>query len=286
MKINSNNYEEFMISYLEGELDEVQQLELVRFLETHPELKADLDLFKQTVLHPDTSVVFENKEELKKKESGRVIPLMAFVKYSAAVAALLLLFIGIRLLNQPQVSADKYATQHTGNTTIAFTRKTEDRTNENNPSKEKNTTTTNDQENKNLFLANTRDGEVKPDHGKGNQLPPVIRPADISTETVAFAQASSITMKQNRQHLKSSNGEFILDGNYSMASNEEKQPAKITSAIADKFNDALAVADNLGNMLGITKSRPGENDEVRTTNIKLFDLEYYNRRNINNSEKN
>lgn len=99
MKVTINNYEEWMIDYLEGNLSNVERKQLVEFLEFHPELKAELELFEQTKLQPDTTIVFVNKEALKKKESGRVITMRSWVKYSIAVAAVLMVFIGVRYFN-------------------------------------------------------------------------------------------------------------------------------------------------------------------------------------------
>ena len=45
MKININNYEEWMIDYIEGNLSDAQVKEMQEFLTFHPELKAELDLF-------------------------------------------------------------------------------------------------------------------------------------------------------------------------------------------------------------------------------------------------
>ncbi|MBC8172638.1 MAG: hypothetical protein H7X71_01920, partial [Chitinophagales bacterium] len=99
MNININNYEEWMIDYLEGNLTRQQEKQLTHFLEAHPELRAELELFQHTKLRPDMNLVFENKEILKKQETGRVITMASWKKYSIGVAAALLLFAGIRFMN-------------------------------------------------------------------------------------------------------------------------------------------------------------------------------------------
>ncbi|MFN0276812.1 MAG: hypothetical protein ACKVPJ_13780, partial [Chitinophagales bacterium] len=73
MNININNYEELMIDYIEGNLSDEQEKQLLQFIKIHPELKAELEVFELTKLKPDMSIVFANKEMLKKQEAGRVI---------------------------------------------------------------------------------------------------------------------------------------------------------------------------------------------------------------------
>lgn len=68
MQIDLHNYEAFFLDYKEGNLDAAQEQELFAFLETHPELKAELDSFEELVLEPE--VLFENKYFLKKNEFG------------------------------------------------------------------------------------------------------------------------------------------------------------------------------------------------------------------------
>ena len=127
MKITIQNYEEWMIDYIEGNLSHAQEMQLTEFLEYHPELKADLELFNQTKLQADTHVVYAHKESLKKAESGRVIPMMSWVKYASAIAAAFMLFIGVRYFtgtsNEP-IAIKKYEYQNT-DTQVAFGRTTD-----------------------------------------------------------------------------------------------------------------------------------------------------------------
>ena len=71
--INIENYEEFLCSYVDGELNEAKTKALLLFLEAHPELKDELSAFESTKLQPDTTVVFENKKTLLKKEGAMLI---------------------------------------------------------------------------------------------------------------------------------------------------------------------------------------------------------------------
>ncbi len=118
MKININNYEAFLIDYMEGRLDnaEIQQLKAfcaqnnidfeelteglpildspdITFEEKECLLKSETVPFDDMddnlcKLEPDTSIVFKDKESLKKK--AIILPLYA--KIAAAAAVIILLF--------------------------------------------------------------------------------------------------------------------------------------------------------------------------------------------------
>ncbi len=49
MCININNYEEYFLLYIDGELNDVETREVEKFLEDHPELEEELDLLKSTI---------------------------------------------------------------------------------------------------------------------------------------------------------------------------------------------------------------------------------------------
>ena len=66
--VNISNFESYIIDYFDGKLSENEQQSLCAFLEEHPQLMADFELFKETqdiVIQPD-SRVFPNSEKLKK----------------------------------------------------------------------------------------------------------------------------------------------------------------------------------------------------------------------------
>lgn len=118
MKININNYEAFLIDYMEGRLDSAEILQLKVFCDQNnidfEELTEDLPVLdspditfeekecllksetapfddmddNQCKLEPDTSIVFKDKESLKKK--AIILPLYA--KIAAAAAVIILLF--------------------------------------------------------------------------------------------------------------------------------------------------------------------------------------------------
>src|SRR5947209_5008929 len=60
--INSDNYEEFFLLYVDGELNEADRRQVDEFIIHHPHLKTELDILLSTRLSPDDITI--NKEEL------------------------------------------------------------------------------------------------------------------------------------------------------------------------------------------------------------------------------
>ncbi|HUM48083.1 MAG TPA: hypothetical protein PLD84_14220, partial [Chitinophagales bacterium] len=78
---------------VEGDLSSSEVDEVQHFLKQNHSLNRHLDAYKASKLKADLSVVYPDKNSLKKKEPGKVVPLYARYILSAAVAAgLLLLF--------------------------------------------------------------------------------------------------------------------------------------------------------------------------------------------------
>lgn len=67
MNITRKNYETIFIDFLEGNLDPSQVRELMVFLEENPDLKAEIDLFQETVIKDVDEVSFPERDKLKKK---------------------------------------------------------------------------------------------------------------------------------------------------------------------------------------------------------------------------
>jgi len=70
MNITRENYESFFLDYLEGSLDSSMVEEMNVFLESNPDLKEELEEFKQVSLQADP-IAFRDKEQLKKIVSKR-----------------------------------------------------------------------------------------------------------------------------------------------------------------------------------------------------------------------
>jgi hypothetical protein len=65
-EITLDNKEEFFIKAVEGTLIPAEKTLLNDFIKQHPQYKTDLELFQKTKLVADNSIVFENKESLKR----------------------------------------------------------------------------------------------------------------------------------------------------------------------------------------------------------------------------
>lgn len=65
MKINLQNYEEYFVRYIDGDLSEDEVADVTLFLNQHPELKADLDAYHAAIIHPDTAIIFPDRNSLK-----------------------------------------------------------------------------------------------------------------------------------------------------------------------------------------------------------------------------
>lgn len=68
MTINRNNYENFFLLYVDGELAPQQMLEVDAFCEKHPDLAEELQLLMDTRLTPDNELTFEGKADLLQPE--------------------------------------------------------------------------------------------------------------------------------------------------------------------------------------------------------------------------
>lgn len=88
--INSENYEEQFLLYIDKELDKEDKESVEKFVLQHPQFQDEFTLLKQTVLEPE-AVIFEDKDSLLRKEERRVIPM--FLRFAAAAA-----IIGIAVL--------------------------------------------------------------------------------------------------------------------------------------------------------------------------------------------
>jgi len=73
MSINRQNYEEYFILYMDNELGSQERRMVEAFVELHPDLKEELDLLMQFKLAPDTTILFEGKEELMAPETSGII---------------------------------------------------------------------------------------------------------------------------------------------------------------------------------------------------------------------
>jgi len=104
MNITIENYEEYLIDYLHGELkgDLLQEMEV--FLSEHANVRDEFELLQQTILTPDKTIVFENKQVLLKQQAP--IRFTFYFKRYAAIAAMI---IGILMVIYFLMKHDKNA---------------------------------------------------------------------------------------------------------------------------------------------------------------------------------
>lgn len=78
------------IAYIENQLPENEKIELEKSCSVNPSLSNDLALFKKTIAVADSSIIYENKNELKRKP--KVIWFdFSVIRYAAAVCVLFLI---------------------------------------------------------------------------------------------------------------------------------------------------------------------------------------------------
>lgn len=94
-KINEFNYEQYFIDHVEKQLDEQQKSDLKLFLQKNKHLNKEFELFKQTILKPDNSKIFEDKSSLYQKKI--FIYNRRFIYYAVSAAALILLLLAVYL---------------------------------------------------------------------------------------------------------------------------------------------------------------------------------------------
>lgn len=83
--ITANNFNDFVIAEIEGELSTNESFQLHQYLIDNPEFKKEYDLFQLTKLKPEYSIVFEHKNELKKKTKRQAI--IRQITFTTAMAA-------------------------------------------------------------------------------------------------------------------------------------------------------------------------------------------------------
>ena len=93
--INMNNYEEWLVSYVDNEVNEEQRIAVEKFAGRHPEVQEELNLFQQTKLQPE-KIFFSDKQVLYKREKARVV---SMPWWRISVAAMLVLGAGIGLFS-------------------------------------------------------------------------------------------------------------------------------------------------------------------------------------------
>lgn len=285
MNLNIKNYEEWMVDYLEGNLTKAQADHLMHFIEIHPELKAEFEAYQHTILQPDMQIVFSGKELLKKQEAGRVIAFTNWGKYAVGIAAALMLFVGVKFYNatHESVSGTQYSAQEITKPGFAFERKQEqphvntlqenrNQTPEIYLAGNKQNSKAEQKEYKNFQQTNTEENIA------GNKQYQHLIDIEMATQAVEFASVERIDFVKHRgrieRDMNESNMQYIY-ANYIAPHNKQNE----NKSIIDKYNNTMAFAESVGSLLGLgTKEEQPDSDRVKETHIKIFDIEYYNRK--------
>lgn len=97
--INSANYREYMIDFIENNLTPNKQEELNKYIQNNTALQKELEAFKRTRLIPDLSVSFPNKNKLKHyKFKPFILNTQYTLRNTIAIAASVAILIGLFLL--------------------------------------------------------------------------------------------------------------------------------------------------------------------------------------------
>jgi hypothetical protein len=99
LTVKDNNYEEYFLSYVDGELNEKDLVSVEEFVRLHPSKGRELEQLLQTISRPDPAVIFPDKESLYKRDSGTKI---IFPWWRVAAAAVVLGAVGLLFLYHPK----------------------------------------------------------------------------------------------------------------------------------------------------------------------------------------
>ncbi|RFS23238.1 hypothetical protein DVR12_09465 [Chitinophaga silvatica] len=101
--IDSEAYTDLMLSYIDGELDDVSTEKLLQYVNTTTEAEKELTIFRQAKLTPDSSIVFGDKSSLYRR-SAKTGTIYRRIGWSAAIAAVVAGFIvWVLPTHQPEV---------------------------------------------------------------------------------------------------------------------------------------------------------------------------------------
>lgn len=89
-KIGINNIEIFLIASVENQLSEAKSKELQAFIQANPSYAEELSLYQRSRLQADLSIVFEDKQRMKK--GGIIIPMYARFAAAAVAASVVIAF--------------------------------------------------------------------------------------------------------------------------------------------------------------------------------------------------
>jgi hypothetical protein len=103
--VNHGDYEEWLVLYMDNELNSTQKIAVEQFMANHPAAKEELALLQRTRLQPEQIIFADKKSLFRKEEKVRAIPLRW---WRIAAAAVLILGAGLTtVIVLDKKSADK-----------------------------------------------------------------------------------------------------------------------------------------------------------------------------------
>lgn len=289
MKITMQNYEEWMIDYIEGNLSPEQEKAMHEFLAFHPELRAELELFQHTRIQPEL-VAFPDKASLKREEpAGRVITMFSWVRYAAAAAAMVAVFIGFRYFgSNEQQGIQRYAHEKMDTNTID--RKTTDMPVIEQPVKQfeqqyANTDNKIDRKHIDAIPAGDVKEQIK------RELSPV--------QGIDYASVDQIQRKQRNAELRDmviqdeEEQTLALTDNQIIGTNSSAGTVislNDNSTVVDWWIDAMAIGNEVGGVVNgvreaeinpFKRRETGGEEVVKTRNINIPGFTYYSRKKTN-----
>jgi hypothetical protein len=89
--INADNQEEWLVQYIDNELNNEQKAAVEIYTANNPSVKAELELLRKTKSRPEVSITFLNKESLYRREEKPVLRMVPVRLLRVAAAVLLLI---------------------------------------------------------------------------------------------------------------------------------------------------------------------------------------------------
>ena len=100
--IEESNYQDYFLSYTDGELNDKDRHMVEAFIALSPSKRLELEQLRQTVSVPDITIVFPDKDTLYKNEKHRRV--IVFYRLMAGAAAVLIAAVVLLLLRKQPVN--------------------------------------------------------------------------------------------------------------------------------------------------------------------------------------
>ena len=105
MNITRHNYEEFFVLYMDNELGSADRHQVELFIQENADLRQELDWMLHSRLVPDTSVVFDNKDQLMKASGIGSLNLNNYEEW-------LMLYTDNELSAEQKITVEQFASAH------------------------------------------------------------------------------------------------------------------------------------------------------------------------------